>query len=243
MMTGASPLQALTTTTPESAPPTKEAKNFFDLPRELRDDIYDLLRPEKEPRVDGWRWRYKTSDPTLRLVSRQLRTEYDDRTSARGRLLRLEGLEFTPYYYGCNRIWPSPLPQPSGAEVVLDLRESCTCVQYGSCHEKYQCQGIILVLSEHLSLFSRLEDVHVSVKCPCVFFECSRRVVNNLKSLANLPKLTKMDITFSTSKFVGWQSVEEVCVLKTTWSREGGFEHSKQEMDELLKAGLPSRMW
>lgn len=172
------------------------------------------------------------------VQDRVRRPDFPQRQLAASRRSRI-----SPYYYGCNRIWPSPLPQPSRVEVVLDLRESCTCVQYGSCHEKYQCQGIILVLSEHLSLFSHLEDVHVSAKCPCVFFECSRRTVNNLKSLANLPKLTKMDITFSTSKFVGWQSAEEVCVLKTTWSREGGFEHSKQEMDELLKAGLPSRMW
>lgn len=158
-----------------------------------------------------------------------------------GSLLRLEFLTFCPYYYGQRKIFPSPVPQSSKAQVVLDLRESCTCLQCGSCNHDFQCQSIIVQLFEHLNLLPRLEDLHVSVKRPCVFSECSRRVVKNLKSLAELPKLTGMDVTFSTSKFAGWQSVEEVCVLKTTWSREGGFEHSKQEMDELLKAGLPSR--
>lgn len=59
----------------ESDKPT----GFFSLPRELRDTIYDMAREEGTHVVDGVMFTYCAAVPKLRLVSRQLKFEYDQR--------------------------------------------------------------------------------------------------------------------------------------------------------------------
>lgn len=55
---------------------------FFSLPRELRDTIYDMARQEHSCVVKDVMFRYRAAIPTLRLVSRQLKLEYDQRPAA-----------------------------------------------------------------------------------------------------------------------------------------------------------------
>lgn len=224
-----------------AATPTKKAEGFFDLPRELRDEIYDLLRPEEENEIDEWIWRFEASIPALRLVSPQFKTEHDERILAKGQLLRLENVQFPEQRSPLNIHLPGLALESSRMEVSLELGNCCTCLGHGWCVDDHTLPQRIELLRSLQGLFSRLESVRISVKCSCVFFECSSIFSNHLDLLAGLPKLTHLDITFSTSRFLGWQSMAEVCVLRTTWSRESGFEHTKEEISELLRKDLPSR--
>ncbi|GAB7335208.1 hypothetical protein MBLNU13_g07629t1 [Cladosporium sp. NU13] len=55
---------------------------FFALPRELRDMIYDHLRQDVEENTDRLTFNIRTIIPELRLVNRQFKTEYDERIAA-----------------------------------------------------------------------------------------------------------------------------------------------------------------
>jgi len=59
--------------------PSDKAIGFMSLPRELRDVIYDMAREEYSREVNGVWFTYRAAIPTLRLVSRQLKVEYDER--------------------------------------------------------------------------------------------------------------------------------------------------------------------
>jgi hypothetical protein len=55
---------------------------FFALPAELRDMIYDHLWQDVEEDTDHLRFNICTTIPKLRLVSRQFKSEYDERIAA-----------------------------------------------------------------------------------------------------------------------------------------------------------------
>jgi hypothetical protein len=52
---------------------------FFRIPRELRDQIYDLIFQEIEQVDDGHHYRIRTTLPSKRLISHQFMIEYDER--------------------------------------------------------------------------------------------------------------------------------------------------------------------
>lgn len=60
------------------------AFQFFALPRELRDMIYDHLWQDTEENADLLRFDISTIIPELRLVNRQFKIEYDERIAANG---------------------------------------------------------------------------------------------------------------------------------------------------------------
>jgi hypothetical protein len=64
---------------PDIAEESDKPTGFFSLPRELRDTIYDMAREEGTRVVDGVMFTYCAAVPKLRLVSRQLKSEYDQR--------------------------------------------------------------------------------------------------------------------------------------------------------------------
>jgi hypothetical protein len=53
--------------------------DFFRVPRELRDQIYDLIFQEKEKANEGWHYKIRTASPKARLISRRFTKEYDQR--------------------------------------------------------------------------------------------------------------------------------------------------------------------
>lgn len=60
------------------------AFQFFALPRELRDMIYDHLWEDNEENADLLHFDISTIIPELRLVNRQFKIEYDERIAANG---------------------------------------------------------------------------------------------------------------------------------------------------------------
>jgi hypothetical protein len=53
--------------------------HFEKLPREIRDQIYDLLFQERDVTVRGWYYKIRTTLPKARLISRRTTREYDER--------------------------------------------------------------------------------------------------------------------------------------------------------------------
>jgi hypothetical protein len=78
-MSAAPPFSTTPDPSPNMAEPSDKVTGFFSLPRELRDIIYDMAREEYSRAVNGVWFRYRAAIPTLRLVSRQLKLEYDQR--------------------------------------------------------------------------------------------------------------------------------------------------------------------
>jgi hypothetical protein len=65
---------------PSSEPDTDGDKTigFFSLPRELRDNIYHRIWQEQKQRVHVAEFLIRAAIPSVRLVSRQFRSEYDE---------------------------------------------------------------------------------------------------------------------------------------------------------------------
>ncbi|KAM0709447.1 hypothetical protein Q7P35_003485 [Cladosporium inversicolor] len=81
-MGAASPHTVAPDLSPEMTEQDDEPTGFFSLPRELRYTIYGMAREEDSCMVNGVMFRYRAAIPTLRLVSRQLKLEYDQRPAA-----------------------------------------------------------------------------------------------------------------------------------------------------------------
>jgi hypothetical protein len=60
-----------------------EVFDFYSLPRELRDMVYDNLWQDVEEGTDDFRFNICTTIPKLRLVSRQFKVEYDEHNAAK----------------------------------------------------------------------------------------------------------------------------------------------------------------
>lgn len=58
-----------------------KAIGFFTLPRELRDKIYELVREDRRKKVKHVRFKIRAAIPEKRLVSRQFKSEYDQRSA------------------------------------------------------------------------------------------------------------------------------------------------------------------
>jgi hypothetical protein len=78
-MNATPPLTMAPDPSPDMAEESDKPTGFFSLPRELRDTIYDMAREEGTRVVDGVMFTYCAAVPKLRLVSRQLKSEYDQR--------------------------------------------------------------------------------------------------------------------------------------------------------------------
>ena len=71
-----------------AAVPLSQPNNFFSLPRELRDEIYDILHRHEEATHSGnLTFRYPAPLSHLHLVSHEFTAEFDKRTPAVSRLI------------------------------------------------------------------------------------------------------------------------------------------------------------
>jgi hypothetical protein len=67
---------------PNMVEPSDKATGFFSLPRELRDNIYDMVRQDHHHQVTYITFGSRAAIPEKRLVSRQFKLEYDERAAA-----------------------------------------------------------------------------------------------------------------------------------------------------------------
>jgi hypothetical protein len=58
-----------------------EAIGFFSLPRELRDRIYDMAKKDHRVKIKSIIYEFRAAIPEKRLVSRQFKAEYDERSA------------------------------------------------------------------------------------------------------------------------------------------------------------------
>lgn len=67
-------------TTPDALGQSHCTIGFFTLPRELRDNIYDVVWQEKSEKFGDVNLRTHAARPKSRLISRQFKSEYDERS-------------------------------------------------------------------------------------------------------------------------------------------------------------------
>lgn len=121
--------------------PAEEGKSFLDaLPRELRDAVYNLtfdhvVTHRREYNIDHWMYgrdddvifTFQAPSPTLRLVSRQFKAEYDERSeslSRNGTTLRISDCS-----EDIHREWLRACPRL--ATRCTKLQTTCTFVEDG----------------------------------------------------------------------------------------------------------------
>lgn len=112
---------------------TKMFFRFFSLPAELRDMIYDHLWQDVEEDRDHLRFDICTTIPELRLISRQFRSEYDERISANEHknLVTVTQLyEASPYDPSKEVSFPRLAAQSTGLTInIISRDDDC-----GTCH-------------------------------------------------------------------------------------------------------------
>lgn len=186
-----------------------KATGFFSLPRELRDRIYEMVREDRRKKLDDIRFGFRAAIPEKRLVNRQFKSEYDER-SAVNTFVHVFDFEDVCTFEHFPRLalnacylalhWESTCDEDElniflspGARIELPLEIRLKSLER---------------LAGHLP---KIKDVHIQLKHPTT--HDLKDVVNDLIAC---PVLTSF--TIKSRKFSGVVSVDFAI-----WSREHGF--------------------
>lgn len=226
-MGAASPLTMAPDPTPSMLEHNDKATGFFSLPRELRDRIYEMVREDHCKKLDDIRFGFRAAIPEKRLVNRQFKSEYDER-SAVNTFVHVFDFEDVCTFEHFPRLalnacylalhWEStsdedelPMLLPLGARIELPLE-----VRLKSLEE----------LVGHLP---KIKDVHI---------ELNHSDTHDLKDVVNdliaCPVLTSFIV--QSHQFPG-ESVDFA-----NWSREHGFlvdNTDEEKAEQMLEAALP----
>jgi hypothetical protein len=80
-MSAASPPTVAPDPSPNMTEQGEEAVGFFKFPRGLRDKVYDMAREEYHRRIEDAEFEFRAAIRALRLISRQFKSEYDQRSA------------------------------------------------------------------------------------------------------------------------------------------------------------------
>jgi len=192
---------------------------IFSLPRELRDRIYDTAREEHRRVVEDVEFIFRAAVPTLRLVNRQFKVEFDERSSANTFVL----VTYPPNH--CNFV---KFPR-------LALKSRFLELAFKGADDEYTPPGLSDNTLEHRLL--RLEKLAGWLpEVKVVHMQVVVDSTHDLKAFADVliqcPVLTNFTINsagyarpagiFGFLKWTPWSRTRER-VIFAIWSRERGF--------------------
>jgi hypothetical protein len=164
---------------------TPKPKGFFSLPRELRDDIYDILHHELDAEVAQLMFHFRYLEVKARLINRRFTEEFNMRASSTTQS------QLLVTHKPANQRWypdeqPHRLPELpmfmqdmhfTHIEFNFDMHDSYCHYYYlmSDFHEYSEWIGNLLVHEPHLVSHSRGGELHLQL---------SFRYVTNLKWLA-----------------------------------------------------------
>lgn len=184
------------TARPSLSAPSSRNGFFTTLPRELRDNIYDRLCKELD--VDVWDIRYQayTICNEFRLVSRQFKLEYDERTSTEKHFNHLTiNIDLTSSHWCDAGIkWPSR--QLAARTTVLTVNMIFCNGQHGPSPECGAAEPEIMCYQVPIDEFAwglpSLRTFHLRLHSSSIL--CVLDFFHYIDDLTALPKLTKLTI-------------------------------------------------
>lgn len=222
---------------------TDSTPGFFEiLPRELRDNVYDTLYQELDNEDSGIRFQTYTVCTELCLVSRQFRTEYDERTSVdkeSKQLTVIVNLSVTSCWCNQRVVLPSALLAARIGHLTLMLTpcdgthmmdgEHCECNAddrgaQSNCYKDF-VQALVRALP-------RLQSLHVSLHAPTDL--CLMNMLPLPIAFTESPKLKELKIM---SPCLGGPTAGPLAQV-AIWTEKDGMQQD-QEAIELCR----KRVW
>ena len=226
-MSAALPLTMAPGTSPKATTQSDKATGFFTLPRELRDRIYELVRDDRCQKVKLVRFEIRAAIPEKRLVSRQFKFEYDQRSAVNTFVHVFDicdkcifedfpRLALDACYLSFN--WLSAFDDEDGMPMLLSL----------GARVGLPLEARLKFLEESTSHFPKVKDVHIELIH--LTTHDLRDVVNDLIAC---PVLTSFTVKNHRIPAKG--------VDFAIWSREHGFlvdNTDKEKAEQTLKAAF-----
>ena len=220
---------------------------FKTLPRELRDAVYDLLHQEVTEYVDELQFHSRTVIVKLRLISRQFRQEYDERSAKNEHNNHLtitddEEFELSGWMDGSSQgvVPHCPALATRATSLTLNL---IVCVDghaiHSSCGARRNIEGHIGWINSLLQSLPRLQ--HIYVRLGLVSTSCTSKVLEQTEPLEALPNFAGLQIVGSPSlKLIG--SADNSVVLVTSTKQHGlRVDHEAIELFRKRQASIAGR--
>ena len=209
---------------------------FKTLPRELRDAVYDLLHQEVTEYVDELQFHTRTVIVKLRLISRQFRQEYDERSAKNEHNNHLTIKDNVDFKFDWVDEKPSGVPMRCPALATHSTKLTLNLIVCLGDHDHYAaCDADvdwhILWIRSLLPSLPHLRAIYV--RLDLVSPLCINTVTDRATLLATLSNL--MDI-----KIAGSTSLESVgsadnSVLLATWTKQHGLQVDQEAINLYIK--------
>jgi hypothetical protein len=234
----------LNTLTPPTLTVTK-SRFFETLPRELRDIVYDLLYQELDNDDSGLRFQTYTILTELRLVNRQFKLEYDERTS-----VDKPSKHLTVIIDLCHSCWcefPVILPSPQLAARTIHLTLVITFCDGkhnwdgGMCECNADKDGtgvecyfdFVRYLVDALPCLQSLRlDLHTETDL------CVMNLLQSSSSFTESPKLTELKIMGPRSEGCATTPLAQVAI----WTKQDGLQQDKEAIELCRKRALTQQL-
>lgn len=209
-----------------SDPTSNEDKptSFFSLPRELRDDIYSMVREDHTIMLNKKTFACRTLVPSVRLVSRQFKSEYDQSAQLNTSVHILDSFQEFAQGERLHRI-PSILRIPRIAtnssrlvvnwSVLYDCDKPFGGLQTGLSDGAFEIQRNLSKLIRLCSSLPFLKEV-----CVCMFIHPRQHLKRVVEQLITCPVLTGLVVKSYSSLHP--KLVKERATF-AVWSRKRGF--------------------
>lgn len=209
---------------------------FKTLPRELRDNIYDLLVQEIDGKLgqanDSFTYYLKAPLVALRLVNHQCKLEYDERCSFSQHIGQLLIKDVTLSLSDVAYKFPALATRTTNMTLVVN-----PCAE--SLHEglKWCYPGINLEWHAHHRIidFSRqlpcLRCVRVYLMVPTV--SCARKILPKLGHFTMHPKVIELKLFKPGCTFV--EDDNDNNNIMATWTRQRGLEGDEEIIQQYLE--------
>ncbi|KAM0712143.1 hypothetical protein Q7P37_011237 [Cladosporium fusiforme] len=221
---------------PDPATPNKQAKNFFSLPRELRNEIYSMLWQEKDTNLldsnNHFTCHIQTTIPALRTANRQFKTEYDARAS---KLCTLR-LEDDNHYAGdALRKHRPRVPRLACKTVTLRTNLRLTDAYTITI---ISIQDHMMALAHLASQRPCLQSIHID--CTVEDLKRARNAIDSLSAFTVLEQVSDVTIKTVVPKEPPGSGRE---IVLATWSRAHGLEDKVDEAVRFWKACDEGDYW
>lgn len=231
-----------------STPPTltDTTPGFFEiLPRELRDNVYDLLYDELDDNDSSLRYQTHTARTELRLVSRQFKLEYEERTSVDKQSRHLTVSANISHSCWCEI--PVTLPWPRLASRILHLTLVITFCdgEHSWNGEIWECNadedglGAFCYFDFAKALVDTLPCLQsLRVRLHAAADLCVMQLLESYKPFTTSPRLTEFKIMGPGPEGRTTTHPAQVAV----WTEQDGLQQDEEAVEMCCKRALPQQL-
>lgn len=244
MATQAPSTLATVTKASPSAPalsPSSKHGFFKSLPRELRDNIYDLLVQEIdgqfEQTQDSFTYHLKAPLVTLRLVNHQYKLEYDERCSFNQHISQLLIKDVALSSLHVAYQFPALATRTTDMTLVLNPCDESLHEFFGWCNAGIspECDSDRIISFAHGLRYLRCFRVYFMV--PRV--SCAHQILQKLSHFTMHPKVVELKLFKRGCTFV--EDDNDNNNILATWTRQRGLDGNDEVIEQCLERALEAR--